>query len=338
MEVGLSGVIISKLVKEYSLILDFIFQIDVDNMETYSECICMLLRLNIQSDQMGELSKIILNRIISFKERVNQALLIKDEEEIKFFIDIFFTLCEANLSSLIAEKNEEIFLILLNLTKNSPQERIAVICDFWHRFNINLFDIQDKNILGIYGRIIKDSTLYILNLAKFEENLFIQLNQKRTKEINKTISNYKKIISGREIIKENLYDLSHIISFQILYDDIIKPLADENIFLIKQDITNVSAWTNLELALFGFESIAKNISSDLNNTKSLINIFFEIPDDLIQIKRTITNILDELGSVLSTDTEILIKSFNFLLCGLDNPLLKSKIIFNQLTQNIAQLH
>jgi hypothetical protein len=68
-EIGLSGITIAKLQTDYSAIIDFIFLIDPANMETYSECICMLLRLPWQNVQMKSLGAIILNKVISFQER-----------------------------------------------------------------------------------------------------------------------------------------------------------------------------------------------------------------------------------------------------------------------------
>lgn len=68
-EVGLSGVTLSKLDKEFNELLEFVFNIDPENMETYSECICLLLRLPLQNEQLHDLGLFILNKVISFKDR-----------------------------------------------------------------------------------------------------------------------------------------------------------------------------------------------------------------------------------------------------------------------------
>jgi hypothetical protein len=66
---GLSGVSLSKLENEYKAILDFVFDIDEENMETYSSCICVLLKLPLQNNQLNYISTAILNKVIAFKDR-----------------------------------------------------------------------------------------------------------------------------------------------------------------------------------------------------------------------------------------------------------------------------
>ncbi len=68
------------------------------------------------------------------------------------------------------------------------------------------------------------------------------------------------------------------------------------------------------------------VDKDLSFLDPLFETIFEIPDSFVQIKRTVTDVLDDLGSirVLSHKTNILMKSFNYLLQGLDNPLTLSK--------------
>lgn len=68
-EFGFSSHSLTKLTSDYSTVLEFIFQIDPENMETYSECICLLLRLPLQDDQMQGLTIAILNKVIAFKDR-----------------------------------------------------------------------------------------------------------------------------------------------------------------------------------------------------------------------------------------------------------------------------
>lgn len=92
-------------------------------METYSECISLLLRLPLQNQQMGGLGLIILNKVISFKPRVFQAIEMKDEEEIKFFVDIFVNLCETNLEEIVNEHRTDLLQIIVDLTKHCPSDR-----------------------------------------------------------------------------------------------------------------------------------------------------------------------------------------------------------------------
>ncbi len=69
LSIGLSGYILGKLSSDYNKLLEFVFNIDIENMETYSNCICLLLRLPLKSNQMNDISSIILNRIIAFEQR-----------------------------------------------------------------------------------------------------------------------------------------------------------------------------------------------------------------------------------------------------------------------------
>ncbi len=91
-------------------------------METYSNCICILLKLPLQTDQMTSITSIILSRIFQFEQRVYQALKAEDEEEIKFFLDIFLHLSDTHLDNILAENRLDIINIDLELSKKSPVE------------------------------------------------------------------------------------------------------------------------------------------------------------------------------------------------------------------------
>ena len=60
--------IIKKLKSDYISIIDFIFEIDDDNLEVYSECVCNLLKIPLQEND-NQLAVLILNRIYSFQNR-----------------------------------------------------------------------------------------------------------------------------------------------------------------------------------------------------------------------------------------------------------------------------
>ena len=66
---------------------------------------------------------IILNKVFSFKDRVFQAIKLKDEEELKFFIDIFVNLCESNLNEILKENRVDLLQIIVELTKNCTSDR-----------------------------------------------------------------------------------------------------------------------------------------------------------------------------------------------------------------------
>ena len=133
----MSSTTLARLETNYVSVIDFLFNIDLENMETYSECICVLLRLPLKGEQMGNLGLMILNKVSALKDRyeiililkffrVYGAVKIKDEEEIKFFIDIFFELSETYLQDVVQESNRDgnqgLLNILVELSKNSPSE------------------------------------------------------------------------------------------------------------------------------------------------------------------------------------------------------------------------
>ena len=109
-------------------IIDFIFDINDDNLDIYSECVCNLVKIPMDETD-NKFSMMIINRICSLNERYNyyliknrvyQAIKIQDENEIKFFIDIFIHLSENNMDVVIAQPNLDILNVILELTKVCP--------------------------------------------------------------------------------------------------------------------------------------------------------------------------------------------------------------------------
>jgi hypothetical protein len=75
---------------------------------------------------------------------------------------------------------------------------------------------------------------------------------------------------------------------------------------------------------FGFY-LGINKQGDISFLDTLLQTFFEIPENFIQIKRTVTDVLDEVAYLLSHNPTLLFKSFNYLIQSLDNPIISSKI-------------
>jgi hypothetical protein len=70
-------------------------------------------------------------------------------------------------------------------------------------------------------------------------------------------------------------------------------------------------------------TLAINKQSDTNFLNDLLNTFFDIPH--LQIKRTVSDILEDISGVISTNEALLFRSFTYLLENLDNELIISKI-------------
>ncbi len=69
--------------------------------------------------------------------------------------------------------------------------------------------------------------------------------------------------------------------------------------------------------------IQDSTKDDISTLSQLFEILFQIPDDIVQIKRTVSDIIDATSSILSNNTDLLIKCFQYLIKGLDNKLLIS---------------
>jgi hypothetical protein len=61
--------IVRKLENQYVIILEFIFTIDNEALENYSECICALLEKSLKNKELIYLSDFIYNRIIALKPK-----------------------------------------------------------------------------------------------------------------------------------------------------------------------------------------------------------------------------------------------------------------------------
>ena len=59
---------ILKFNKDYLPIIDFIFQINEENLEKYSECICYLLQLPLHNNNMRDLAKLVFSKILNFNK------------------------------------------------------------------------------------------------------------------------------------------------------------------------------------------------------------------------------------------------------------------------------
>ena len=74
-----------------------------------------------------------------------------------------------------------------------------------------------------------------------------------------------------------------------------------------------------------FLILAINSDADLSFLETLLVTFYEIPSNFIQIKRTVTDVLDRIAKLLSKNPNLLYKSYTYLLQGIDDPLIFSKL-------------
>jgi hypothetical protein len=66
---GLNATTLQKLQTNEISLINFVFNIDNENLDTYSDCICVLLKLPFHNENLKPLGQLVLSKVISFKER-----------------------------------------------------------------------------------------------------------------------------------------------------------------------------------------------------------------------------------------------------------------------------
>jgi hypothetical protein len=72
-------------------------------------------------------------------------------------------------------------------------------------------------------------------------------------------------------------------------------------------------------------NLAINKDGDTSFLTDLLQTFFDIPDNFVQIKRTVTDALDEVAYLLSDKQNLLFSAFTYLIKSLDNEIISSKL-------------
>lgn len=159
---------------------------------------------------------------------------------------------------------------------------------------------------------------------KFKNETFLELNQTDKKNLNNREA-YEYTSRYRKTLKLFLEDSVNFYSFNFLYYEILMPAISNSIQEIKLDMNNVSAWADLETEIVLFSCICHKIdsNSDLTFLDTIFDTMFEIPENLIQIRKKVADVIDEMGQTLSLRPNILMKAFNYLLVGTESPFISS---------------
>ena len=316
--------IILKFNNEYLPIINFIFQIDDENLDRHGECICSLLNLPLQEDNMRNLAQVIFSKILQFKEILNKSFESIDDEQASFYIEVFTSMVGNNLDQLLQENRIDFLEIIVELTKKCPPNKIMTIVDFFCFFNDYLFDnkykVEDimKNFKNLFLKII----LNFITLTKFDDQIFAKLNISKTKAL-KNDDEYNKTLDYRDAAKEILINYIENYELYFIFDDLLFPEFVKVAKKIQENQSNLNSWCKMENLLFIFSCICKYSKTSDKNFENVITLFhtmFEIPIQYIQIIRVVTDILDNCSSILSQDKDLLLKGFKFLLNGLNNDL------------------
>ena len=317
--------VILKFNDEYLPIINFIFQIDEENLDKHNECICSLLYLPLQQEKMQNLAKIIFSKILLFKDIFYKSIGTLDNEQTSFYIDIFTLMVENNMEEILKENRLDFFQIIVDLIKNCPENKIYTIVDFFKNFNNYLYrenySIEEimKNFKSIFSQLIVN----FMSLTKLDDEIFSKLNQTFTKKLYNN-DDYNRTLDFRKAAKELLDDFVLNYGFDFIFSNILFPEFENIISKIKENPKNINNFCKLENILFIFSCISKYTNSEDPSFQNVLTLFytiFDIPKEYSQIIRTITDVMDNSAGILSDSKELLSKGFQYLINGLDNDLI-----------------
>ena len=316
--------VILKFNKDYLPIIDFIFQINEENLEKHSECICFLLQFPLEKDFMRPLAQYIFSKILNFKDIFYKSIKTLDTEQSSFYIDVFTSMVENNIEQIVKEERYDLIQILVDLAKSCPPLKIKTICEFFIQLNIYFCDknYSVEDVLKIFKNMFLQLIQNLIILTKFEDNIFTQLNNSHSTKLEDD-DEYNGTIDYRTAISEFLDDFIYNYGFSMVFDEIVFPEFKNIISKIKENQKNISLWNKLENILYIFSCISKEINTQdksFENVSILFYTIFEIPKEFAQITRTITDIVDNCPTIFSSDKNLLFKAFNYLVIGLENKL------------------
>ena len=146
------------------------------------------------------------------------------------------------------------------------------VCDFWDKFFMFLLE---KHIdFNLYESIIFDLIFGFFKLLKFDDDVFLQLNIKKIKEVDKN-SEYKKTDEYRDNLGIFFNDVSKYFTFQNFYDKILFPQITTAVDILKQNVSNISVWATLEGLIFCLMKISKSKYKLLRYFKKLRSFIFK---------------------------------------------------------------
>ena len=218
--------VLLKFNNEYLPIINFIFQIDEENLEKHSECICSLLYLPLQEKKMRPLAQVIFGKILQFKEFFYKSIESLDNEQASFYVDVFTSMVQNNIQEILKERRYDLIQIIVDLVKKSPPSKIDDISDFFYNFNVYLIEegFTVEEIMNNFKKIFLQLILNLINLTKFEDEIFIKLNKSSKKDLSSN-DEYNNTIDFRSSIKNFL--------------EIFWKLMDSILFLMKLYFLNL---------------------------------------------------------------------------------------------------
>ena len=348
--------IMLKFNNEFLPIINFIFELNEENLEKHSDCICNLLYFPLHFDSMKPLAQIIFSKILQFKDILHKTIESLDDEQTSFYIDVFTSMIKNNYAEILKEKRYDFFQIIVDLTRKCPPNYLYNIGDFFMDFNKylseNNYNLDD--IFSQFKNIFINLMVNLINLTKYENDIFSKLNLSQTKSLNND-DDYNNIKDYREIVEDIIKDFIYYYNYNFIFDDILFPEFNKIINKIKENQNEISYWSKLENLIYIFSCIIKSINikdKSIDNVIILLYTIFDIPKEFIQITRIVTEIVDNCPkTIISSNKDLIFKCFKYLVNGLDNILIvkycsisakellcKNKEIMSELSNDLLSLY
>ena len=326
LDIDLDEDIYIKFNKEYLPIINFIFTINEENLEKYSDCICNLLNFPLNEGKMRPLAQIIFSKILQFKDIFYKTFESLDEEQVSFYIDVFTSMVENNFDEILNEKRYDLFQIIVDLTKKSPAKKIDIIGDFFKDLNEYLYsqNYSIEETMNIFKNIFIQLILNLINLTKFEVDIFSKLNITKTKFLSSN-DEYNNTLDFRISAKDIIEDFINNYGFNFIFNEILFPEFNKIILKIKENQKNINNWCEMENLIYIFSCMIQFLNMEEESNENIIIFLytiFDIPKEFIQITRVISEIVDNCPKlILISNKELLFKCLKYLVNGLDNELI-----------------
>ena len=318
---------LDKFNNEFLPIIEFIFQINEEKIEKYSECICYLLKFPLHKNKMSLLSKYVFSKIYQLKDIFYKSVKNLDENQTSFYKDVFTALIQNNINYILKEKRLDLFQIVVELTKKCPHTKIFRILEFFEFFNeyLNNLNYTAEDIMFTFENIFVEFIRNLTFLTKFDDNIFEKLNilDEEILENNEEYEEYIITSDFRNVIYDILDNFTKNYRYYFIFDKIIYPEINIIIEKIKESKNNIKLLCKLENLLYFFSCIGKDINLENKLNNKIIILFhtiFDVPKEFIQITRTINEIINSCSKIFFHEKELLLKAFKYLMNGLSNPL------------------
>lgn len=344
LELGIEKTILSSLITSFPEILEFIFNITEENMKSHKECICLLLcdasissnifkyryedsKTKVEGQEnIEKLNFSVIEKVIQMKPLVAKAIESKNEEGITFFIDIFEALCSNNIKLIITNKNIELLLIMYELTKVCNLDRIMYICDFWcETINCLVLHNDDPHV---FISLIDDVINEIIRKSKWKTSIFEELNKEKYSKMKKN-EEFEHEEDKRVYIKEFFTRISNIIPSIEIINKYIKPSFSIVCNDLKENSQSIKLWNSFESLVFILHSVIKNLKlEEFTQIDDIFQVLLNVPLEISQISRSITDFIDEVKEMLSINPNSLTLAFQYLVKGLSLPLIRKCMIIS----------